>query len=312
MNEFEEISFFELVRIIIREWKLMILTILLAFSISLVLSIGFNTQHFTTKSTNTLLFNNEYLTEFGQYNSPYTRIEEYANMFWSNELLDYVSKSTQIELSEIKSSITITVLNPQNIEIKVKNLDQSKSDLIHNSIQQFAPNYLNYILQNNIFHYFTQSYSKELVKLNDQLKIEKFIEEYILGEINQTPISINGNSANPLYFVLLDKLIQARIDISESNYLINQAESSNSKINLLIQSNNSFENFLELNQDNPNKNIIVQYGEPTQLITTRFDTNVLYPISTVLGIILGIFVIFIKSYWMFYSDNYLKATKKNL
>lgn len=302
MNEFEEISFFELIQIIIRQWKLVLLSLLLTLSLSTVLFFGFNAPQYTTESVHTVIFEKEYSTEFGLFNSPYTRIEEYSYHFWSNEFLEYISEKTQIEISEIKSSMNVITLNAHDLEIKISNYDQAKTKLIHDAFIQYAPRYFNYVLLGQMHDYFSLNYSKELNFLNIQLNTELFTEKYVFDELEQMPKLLDGNSTNPLYSILLDKWIQAKIEVAEVTYLISQVEANTTKINLLTQDNSTFENYLKQGEGNVNEKIAFKHGKPSEGMDYRFDAFILFPIAIILGIILGVFMVFIKSYWAMHTN----------
>jgi len=146
MKEVEEISLFELIQIIIKGWKIILITTV----ITLVLSIGafflLNEPSYIYETKASLIYSQDQYTDLGEYKFPYSKADEFIKILKDEEFIEFISKETAVDKSEIINSITFSTSNINELGVTISNSNIEITNKIYQILHEHAEDFLEFYI----------------------------------------------------------------------------------------------------------------------------------------------------------------------
>lgn len=297
MNEIEDITLYELVQIILKGWKIILITTLLAIGISSVILFTYNTPTYKSESVASIDYIQEFFTELGQYKIPYSKSEEFIPLLKNPEFIEFLSKINKLSYMEVDSSITLTASDINEYKLSVSNKDEDKLYELYNSIKKYSKYFIDYKLADKFIDQNELVYNLKSKTLEKQLSDKMQILQYLENELSKTQKLINSNVVNPEYSTLSSQFVQSKRDIAEINFAIKEIEINIPKIKAYKSNNDTFEKYLLSSQQLFINNLVIIYSNEINSTLYRFNSKTLFPVSILTGSLIGVFIIFFKNYW---------------
>ena len=130
MNEVEEISLYELLTMITKEWKTIIFTMFIMIGLSICVYVFYNKPTYESQITGSIIFNQNQYTDIGEYTFPYSKSEEFIKMLKDDEYLSFIAAKTKLDKSIISNSITYTVKDLNKFVLNVSNSNIETTNII--------------------------------------------------------------------------------------------------------------------------------------------------------------------------------------
>jgi len=296
MNEVEEISLYELILMIIKGWRTIILITIILILLSVGVFIFFNKPTYVTQTSASLTFNQVQYTDIGEYTFPYTKPEEFITILKNEEFIEYIASETNLEQLMLVNSVTYNVKNSNEINISVSNSNKEMSSKILNIIKENSESFLNYYLSNEAINKLKLSKTIKLKSLNKNLLDLNRIISYLENKLLETKIYL-GNNINPEYSSIVNVLEIRKTDKKVLEFNINDLEEDIKLIDEFNSSIISFNDYLNSDSDLLISKLEMNFKDNKSNETYQFNAKTLFPISGLLGIMLGVFIVFFKSYW---------------
>jgi len=296
MNEVEEISLYELILMIIKGWRTIVLTTIILILLSVGVFIFFNKPTYVTQTNASLIYNQVQYTDIGEYTFPYTKPEEFITILKNEEFIEYIASETNLEQLMLVNSVTYNVKNSNEINISVSNSNKEMSSKILNIIKENSESFLNYYLSNEAINKLELSKTIKLKSLNKNLLDLNRIISYLENKLLETKIYL-GNNINPEYSSIVNVLEIRKTDKKVLEFNINDLEEDIKLIDEFNSSIISFNDYLNSDSDLLISKLEMNFKDNKSNETYQFNAKTLFPISGLLGIMLGVFIVFFKSYW---------------
>jgi hypothetical protein len=300
MNDMEEISLFELLNLILKGWKVVLTTLLVLLTTSVSIYLFFNARSYVAQSTNKIILQ-EQETEFGIYKSQDLGIKDFVLILERKDFKDFVYKKLDINIDEISDSINLSILNNFEYAFTVTSNNEEHTKLIFKTFLDYSESYINFIANDNAIKQFEINQNFKLSSLDQQLKDKLRILEYLETEINQTEKFL-GNNIHPVYASLVNQLTQIKKEIIELNFLIDDLNINISRLLDYSSEIITFDDYIASNLFNISI-VSIDSINPTKVEVYRFNHRTLFPISAILGIMLGVFIVFFNRYWLINSKS---------
>lgn len=296
MDDIEEISLYELILIIIKGWKLILISVLVALGLAIGIYLSNNTPTYSSNLTGTIFFTKDQITDIGQVSLPYTKSEEFAPILKDEEFIQFVSNELDIDANVVNSTLTINSPNVSDFMFNVTSSNQEYNELLLSKIEDFSEKYINYIASKNAVEQVNYTQNLKLDSLEKQLNEKIRSLDYLNTELQSTDKFL-GNNVNPAYSSLLSYITRFEFEKKELEFAIDDVKEYSPIINNFIATNTSFTDYLTSAQELSISNIVIEFKEVESIKSYRFNAKTLFPISIILGGMLGIFIIFFKNYW---------------
>lgn len=306
MNEVEEISLYELILMIIKGWRTIILITIILILLSVGVFIFFNKPTYVTQTSASLTFNQVQYTDIGEYTFPYTKPEEFITILKNEEFIEYIASETNLEQLMLVNSVTYNVKNSNEINISVSNSNKEMSSKILNIIKENSESFLNYYLSNEAINKLKLSKTIKLKSLNKNLLDLIRIISYLENKLLETKIYL-GNNINPEYSSIVNVLEIRKTDKKVLEFNINDLEEDIKLIDEFNSSIISFNDYLNSDSDLLISKLEMNFKDNKSNETYQFNAKTLFPISGLLGIMLGVFIVFFKRYWHTNSQIHSKS-----
>ena len=301
MNEIEEISLYELIQIIIKGWR----TIIISTLVTLLLTIGVyflsNSPTYSSNLIGTVFFTKDQITDVGQYSFPYSKSEDFALMLKDKEFIQFLSSELEISESDIRSNLSISSPNTTEYLLNITSSNQTNNDTILSKIKEYSEKYMNYVASKNAIEQIKHTQTQKLDTLEKQLRDKNRLLEYLNIELENTD-KLLGTNINPSYSSLLSYKTRLEFERTELEFAVKDIEENSVKINDFIDNSESYKDYLSNDQELSISNIEIEYDQIQTTEVYRFNAKTLFPIAGLLGIMLGIFIVFFKNYWISSSN----------
>ena len=301
MNEIEEISLYELIQIIIKGWR----TIIISTLVTLLLTIGVyflsNSPTYSSNLIGTVFFTKDQITDVGQYSFPYSKSEDFAIMLKDKEFIQFLSSELEISESDIRSNLSISSPNTTEYLLNITSSNQTNNDTILSKIKEYSEKYMNYVASKNAIEQIKHTQTQKLDTLEKQLRDKNRLLEYLNIELENTD-KLLGTNINPSYSSLLSYKTRLEFERTELEFAVKDIEENSVKINDFIDNSESYKDYLSNDQELSISNIEIEYDQIQTTEVYRFNAKTLFPIAGLLGIMLGIFIVFFKNYWISSSN----------
>lgn len=301
MNEIEEISLYELIQIIIKGWR----TIIISTLVTLLLTIGVyflsNSPTYSSNLIGTVFFTKDQITDVGQYSFPYSKSEDFAIMLKDKEFIQFLSSELEISESDIRSNLSISSPNTTEYLLNITSSNQTNNDTILSKTKEYSEKYMNYVASKNAIEQIKHTQTQKLDTLEKQLRDKNRLLEYLNIELENTD-KLLGANINPSYSSLLSYKTRLEFERTELEFAVKDIEENSVKINDFIDNSESYKDYLSNDQELSISNIEIEYDQIQTTEVYRFNAKTLFPIAGLLGIMLGIFIVFFKNYWISSSN----------
>lgn len=298
MNEYEEISLKDLILIILKGWKMILLSIFITLGIAVIVFFTNNSQTLNSSAQNKIIFKSEYTTEFGQYTLPYANADAFIILLKEDAFYELISSKSNISVDKLKTLITFSSLNSTDYSLNVSADDSIDIKLLTEQISENTSDYLNYAISNKALDSFENSHKLRKTNLENS-KIDKLMmTTYFEDQLKNTNILINNYTVNPMYSIIASNLIALKASLAEIDFAIVKTDKYLTDIKTYLESYTS----LSIYQKSTNKfdeiKIQTKHFKPNYTETSKYNYKTLFPISIILGVMIGIFIVFFKNYWM--------------
>lgn len=288
MEQYEEISLKDLILLLVRGWKILILSIVVIMVIALGVFILGNQETYSLSSKATLSYNESHMTVYGNFDVGLNKAIDVL-AFIQDDYYEDLQDVTFYEfpVKDLKPYIRFIAIEPDKVTITYSGLDRISLHNLQSNVNRTLSNYLSHRLKDNAKRHF-------LVELSNAMQQESYDliknEELIIlleAELAATNILMNNNIINPSYVVIATKIQDLKISNIELNYALNLASNQ-----MKMLETSGYEDTLS--------SIVINVDtvdETTVTIHQRFNNNTFFPISFVLGLIIGVLIVLLKNYW---------------
>jgi LPS O-antigen subunit length determinant protein (WzzB/FepE family) len=289
MENYDEISLKELILILYSGLRVIITFFIVSILIALVVIFGFNPVSQSSSLTLQSTLPNTFTTTFGVFNNPLRKIEDLQFLATQNELL----QTMQIDASTVNvrkvsdTSFELTLTHPLN-HTRVIDLDTYSTTL---------NDFIAYRLQTLAHTEFSEQLRTRLELLDQELALSNQLLDLYQAEIKNVPVLLSSYVMNPEYEILSQKLVNARLSSQE---LTLKRATLDQQVNALSDLNftyTSFENFQTSAQRLTGISLPTFPINKTYTESPRFQSLLTLAIAAVLGLMLGVFVVFFTHYW---------------
>lgn len=297
MNEVEEISLYELIMMIAKGWKTIFLTTVITIGLSIVVYVFYNQPTYESETTSSIIFIQKQYTDVGEYTFPYSKSEEFIKILKDDDYLKFIANATNIDKSIISNSITYTVKDLNKFVVNVSNSNSETTDIILKSLFENNEDFLNYYLSDEALVKLELSKNLELRLLNKNLIDANRIIGFLENKLVETSLYL-GSNINPEYSSIVNVLESRETIKKEIEFSINDVEESIKLIETFNTQVRTFKDYLDMDSKPLIADLKLNYDENQSIESYKFNAKTLFPIAGLLGIILGVFIVFFKHYWV--------------
>lgn len=298
MQEFEEISLHDLILLLLKGWKLIATTTIVVMAIAIGVFFTLNSTTYSASTQVKLAFKPDFTSKFGQYTLPQTKAEDFVALLKEDAFIDNLSTLTEYSSDQLNSFLTLTPINTTDFTINVIGSSAEEPVIIMTAVKGSAEKYINYVVAKKMFTTFETSYRARQVGL-EKSKIDKQkMFTYFETELKSTTPLLNNNVINPVFSSLSANLVQVKATLAEIDYSIIETSDYLNEIENNLDNLKSFDNFEAENLNLVSSKVEFSFKDINQNETQRFNATTLFPVSLILGIMLGVFIVFFKNYWI--------------
>lgn len=297
MNDNEEISLKELIQIIFNGWKLILVSVLVMLGISALIYFTSNAPTYVMQTDEIIIYTQDQNTELGLFRLPYSKVEDFLHIYESKEFSQYISEKTNVSIVELSKSIVYSVKGNNEYQVTISNNSIENTKKIHEALLKYSSDYINYVVSDDGINLIDISLNQKLTLLNKTVAEKTNVANYLENELNQTTMIISNN-INPIYSSLSNQWIYTKKEIFEAEFQISEINSNIPKIEAYKSSVKSFNDYLDSNSKLEISKIVVKHNNILSTESYRFSAKTLFPISAILGFMLGVFIVFFKNYWL--------------
>lgn len=322
-NRYEdEINLRELFIVLWNGKKFIVATTLIFAVLSGIITMFFINPVYESKLDILVNFPEMVNTKYGDYKMLMTTNEQYVNLIHSNDVLKATMQDINYDIS--KSSIEnfssgISVIKddkkPNSFTIKVKARTPDEALKIANSLYENYISFLNSMIKSRSVEYFSDYYSIELRKNEDDLNSNTILLEQYKKMLEQIPQTINQKDAlesiniGSVDYVVLENIInenykKVELDIINLEQVIynleNKINLSKQYMNELGQIKSSITNNDELASEyfkviSTSIQLPSEPVAPNNKVSPSTSLNII--IGAVIGGMISVIYVLIKKYW---------------
>ena len=298
MQEYEEISLRDLILLLLKGWKLIAATTIVVIAIAIGVFFALNSTTYTASTQVKLTFKPDYTSKFGPYTLPQTKAEDFVALLKEDAFIDNLSTLTEYSSDQLNSFLTLTPINTTDFTINVTGSSAEEPVIIISAVEGSAEKYINYVVAKKMLTTFETSYRARQVGL-EKSKIDKQkMFTYFETELKSTTPLLNNNVINPVFSSLSANLVQVKATLAEIDFSIIETSDYLNEIENNLDNLKSFDNFEVENLNLVSSKVEFSFKDINQIETQRFNATTLFPVSLILGIMLGVFIVFFKNYWI--------------
>ena len=300
MQEFEEISLRDLILLLLRGWKLIVATTLVSLVIAIGVFFTLNVTTYTATSQVRLTFSPDYNSKYGSYTMPWSKVEDFINLLKEDTFIDRLSSVSELDSNQLKTSLNYIPVNTNDFTMSVSGPISNEASEIANRAKESVEiyqDYVSFIVSRHMFSTFDSSFRSKLVDLQESKTDKQKMLTYFETELNNTTPLLNNNVVNPVFSNLSANFVQMKTSIAEIDFLIDEINEHLKEVENNLNNLSSIESFItnKPNIDGPRVSFV--FSDISLTKTQRYNAKSLFPISTILGAMLGVFLVFFKNYW---------------
>lgn len=287
-EQYEEISLKELILLLLKGWKTIIVSTIITLSIAIGLFFVGNSTTYTLSSKAILSYFPSYVTQYGIYNSNLAKTEDVVVLIQDDfyEGLQDVT-SYQFSVENLKNYVAIKVGTNNTLEFTYSGLNSVDLQNLQSNVDHTFGIYVSKALQENARKYFVAEGTNSMLSAANKLTTNNEIIPLLETELKQIPMTVSPNLINPAYSSLASKIQ----DLKNENIILNYTKAQKFKQIEDLQK-------LNLEETLPTVGIYAEFtNDPNVVATQQFNAKTLFPISLVLGLMVGIFLVLFINYW---------------
>ena len=300
MQEYEEISLRDLILLLIKGWK----QIASATLVSLIIAVGvfftLNVTTYTASSQVGLDFSPEYSSKFGPSTLPWTKSEDFINLLKDDTFINHLSSVSKIDSNQLKVSLNYIPVDTYNFTLSVSGPISDEAfqimKIAKESVELYQ-DYVNFLLSRHMLSTFDYSFRTKLVGIQESKADKQKMLTYYEAELSNTTPLINNNVVNPIFSNLSANLVQMKASITEINFSIDEINDNLQEIDDYLFIASSFESFRVNKSSIDGPRVSFVFSDINITKSQKLSAKSLFPVSIILGVMLGVFIVFFKNYW---------------
>lgn len=298
MQEYEEISLRDLILLLLKGWKLIATTTIVVMAITIGVFFTLNSTTYSASTQVKLAFKPDFTSKFGQYTLPQTKAEDFVASLKDEAFIDFLSTLSEYNSNQLKSVLTFTPTNTTDFTINVTGSSAEEPVVIISAVKESAEKYINYVVSKKMFTTFGTSYNAKLVGLEKLDSDKRKMLTYFETELKSTTPLLNNNVVNPVFSSLSAHLVQVKASLAEIDFSAIETKEYLNEIENNLDNLKTFDDFKMNNYNFDSPKIELSFKEIIQNESLRFNAKTLFPVSLILGVMLGVFIVFFKNYWV--------------
>ena len=298
MQEYEEISLRDLILLLLKGWKLIATTTIVVMAITIGVFFTLNSTTYSASTQVKLAFKPDFTSKFGPYTLPQTKAEDFVALLKEDAFIDNLSTLTEYSSDQLNSILTLTPINTTDFTINVTGSSAEEPAIIISALEGSAEKYINYVVSKKMFITFETSYNAKLVGLEKLDSDKQKMLTYFETELKSTTPLLNNNVVNPVFSSLSAHLVQVKASLAEIDFSAIETKEYLNEIENNLDNLKTFDDFKMNNYSFDSPKIELSFNEIIQNESLRFNAKTLFPVSLILGIMLGVFIVFFKNYWI--------------
>ena len=298
MQEYEEISLRDLILLLLKGWKLIATTTIVVMAIAIGVFFTLNSTTYSASTQVKLAFKPDFTSKFGPYTLPQTKAEDFVALLKDDAFIDNLSTLTEYSSDQLNSILTLTPINTTDFTINVTGSSAEEPVIIISALEGSAEKYINYVVSKKMFITFETSYNAKLVGLEKLDSDKQKMLTYFETELKSTTPLLNNNVVNPVFSSLSAHLVQVKASLAEIDFSAIETKEYLNEIENNLDNLKTFDDFKMNNYNFDSPKIELSFNEIIQNESLRFNAKTLFPVSLILGIMLGVFIVFFKNYWI--------------
>ena len=298
MQEYEEISLRDLILLLLKGWKLIATTTIVVMAITIGVFFTLNSTTYSASTQVKLAFKPDFTSKFGPYTLPQTKAEDFVALLIEDAFIDNLSTLTEYSSDQLNSILTLTPINTTDFTINVTGSSAEEPVIIISALEGSAEKYINYVVSKKMFITFETSYNAKLVGLEKLDSDKQKMLTYFETELKSTTPLLNNNVVNPVFSSLSAHLVQVKASLAEIDFSAIETKEYLNEIENNLDNLKTFDDFKMNNYSFDSPKIELSFNEIIQNESLRFNAKTLFPVSLILGIMLGVFIVFFKNYWI--------------
>lgn len=298
MNEYEEISLKELILIILKGWKMIVASVFITVGIAIIIFFTSNSQTLNSSTKNKIILKSEYTTEFGQYVLPISNADAVILLLKEDDFYSFISNEMKIDVDTLKQSITYSPISTSDYMINISVEDSFDIKTLTEQVVKYSKEFIDYSISNKALLSFENSSNIRKTNLENS-KLEKLMMlTYFEEQLKNTDILVNSYTINPMYAIIASNLISLKANLAEIDYTIVKTDKYLIDIDTYLESFTSFKTYLTSSNKFDDLDLHINQSETVYSMTTKFSAKTLFPVSVILGAMIGVFIVFFKNYWL--------------
>ncbi|HCT63608.1 MAG TPA: hypothetical protein DIC19_05860 [Erysipelotrichaceae bacterium] len=297
MQEYEEISLRDLILILLKGWKLIVATTIVVLTIAFGVFLTLNTTTYTASTQAKLMFRPDYPSKFGTYALPQSKAEDFLILLKDETFLESLSTTLKIDSNQLETVLAFTPINTTDFTIKAIGATSEDTSELINTVVDSAEDYINYVVSKKMFTSFDTSYNTKLIEMEKSKTDKQRMFTYFETELKSITPLLNNNVINPVFSSLSANLVQVKANLAEIDFSILESKDYLNEIQTTLDNLKSFDSFKLANHNLETPKIELTFNNINKNETKRFNAMTLFPVSLVLGVMLGAFIVFFKNYW---------------
>lgn len=288
MEQYEEISLKELILLLLKGWKLILASTLITLGLAVGVFMFANQETYSMSSKATLTYNPNYVTSYGNFNSGLSKAEDVLALIqddYYEDLQDTTSYMFPVE--NLKPHITFSVSSANTLSIAYSGLDEVSLQNLQSNVYHTLSAYLSTQLQDKAKKQFLLELSNASIQASVDYKKNEELIALFETELENTEMLLTSTIINPVYASLSSRLQEFKNTNLILEYTMKQKIKQIDELNTL-----DYEDTL------PFIGIYADVANDTQVASSQqFSAKTLFPISLVLGVMFGVFVVLFMNYW---------------
>lgn len=287
-SHYEEISLKELILLLLKGWKTVLISTVLVMFIAVGIFFTANPVTKTLQSDVSVLYQLNYITSYGVYSSNLNKTEDVIALI-KDDFYQEVIEASKLEVSmdELKGMMSITVESDNSFTVSYTGQDEAELKLIQDTVSKSLTSYLTEVLQKDATEFYNKKIIETLQNSSQEMSKNNDLVALFETQLQDIPMTLSATIINPSY--------------SSIAYKIQELKNANLVLGYTFDKALQQQEELGKNQTDESLSFIGIYTEftnnPSIVSTRQFSAKTLFPISFVLGGMIGVFLVLFMNYW---------------
>lgn len=289
-----EISLKDLILFLFKGWKIILCSTIIVILIGSFFVYFLNYTSYSSEYRGKFYAKDSYYTEYGEVINTSVRIDTIIALLNNNEFLEFIS--TDSKISNL-TSLSFTIENQFDLSIRYTSVESNSVSKVMSSIKDYTEKYLDYRLQIDSISSLISTIQNKINIENKNLGFNRILIESYQVKQNNTNKFIEHDFINPAYEVILSQITNLelkQIELQEYIKFLN-----NEKDKLALLNYDSFESYVA--GSNQFDEVSIEFDNASNDIhitqSDRFNIMISILISSTIGFMLGVFIVYFIEYW---------------